>query len=72
MFGSGSGSQRLKLALGVMLGVVLLLMQKKVLIFLKLAANASNWDRAIQGALILGAVLVDHFASRRAKKGGGH
>jgi ribose/xylose/arabinose/galactoside ABC-type transport system permease subunit len=63
----GSGS-----LLGVMLGVVLLLMQKKVLIFLKLAANASNWDRAIQGALILGAVLVDHFASRRAKKGGGH
>ncbi|HEY4329680.1 MAG TPA: ABC transporter permease, partial [Phycisphaerae bacterium] len=53
--------------LGVMFGVVLLMMQKTVLIFLKLSENASNWDKAIQGALILGAVLVDHLASKRAK-----
>ena len=58
--------------IGVVLGVVLLMMQKTVLIFLKLSPNASNWDKAIQGALILIAVLVDHLASRRAKVGGGH
>ncbi len=52
----GSGT-----VVGVMLGVILLLMQKTVLINLKLADNASNWDKAIQGALILGAVLVDHL-----------
>jgi rhamnose transport system permease protein len=51
---------------GVALGVLLLQMQKTVLIFLKLGADASKWDKAIQGALILLAVLVDHFARRRA------
>jgi rhamnose transport system permease protein len=51
---------------GVALGVLLLQMQKTVLIFLKLGADASKWDKAIQGALILAAVLVDHFARRRA------
>ncbi len=56
---------------GVVLGVVLLLMQKTVLIFLKLSPNAPNWDKAIQGGLILLAILVDHFA-RRFKGGGKH
>jgi ribose/xylose/arabinose/galactoside ABC-type transport system permease subunit len=58
--------------LGVVLGVVLLLMQKTVLIFLNFAANASNWDKAIQGALILSAVLVDHLAKGRARTRGSH
>jgi rhamnose transport system permease protein len=58
---------------GVFLGVLLLQMQQTVLIFLKLSQNASNWNRAIQGALILIAVLVDHFAaSRSRRRGGGH
>ncbi len=56
---------------GVFLGVVLLQMQQTVLIFLKLSQNASNWNRAIQGALILIAVLVDHFAASRSRRGGG-
>ena len=51
---------------GVALGVLLLQMQKTVLIFLKLGADASKWDKAIQGALILAAVLVDYFTRRRA------
>jgi ribose/xylose/arabinose/galactoside ABC-type transport system permease subunit len=58
--------------LGVFLGVMLLSMQKTVLIFLKLGPGWSNWDRAIQGGLILIAVLVDHIASRHRQAGGGH
>jgi ribose/xylose/arabinose/galactoside ABC-type transport system permease subunit len=59
---------------GVFLGVVLLMIQKPVLIFLNLGPGWSNWDKAIQGLLILAAVLVDHFAGRRKKPGagGGH
>ncbi|HVX86518.1 MAG TPA: ABC transporter permease [Phycisphaerae bacterium] len=53
--------------LGVFLGVLLLQIMKPVLIFF---GTGANWDKAIQGALILGAVLVDHFASRRQKTGG--
>jgi ribose/xylose/arabinose/galactoside ABC-type transport system permease subunit len=59
--------------LGVMLGVALLTIQKPVLIFLNLGNNAAYWEKAIQGGLILIAVLVDHLASRRVKgPGGGH
>jgi ribose/xylose/arabinose/galactoside ABC-type transport system permease subunit len=57
--------------LGVMLGVLLLSIQKPVLIFLNLGSNAAYWEKAIQGALILIAVLVDHLASKR-RPGGGH
>jgi ribose/xylose/arabinose/galactoside ABC-type transport system permease subunit len=57
--------------LGVFLGVVLLAIQKPVLIFMRLGPGWSNWDKAIQGLLILAAVLVDHFAAQR-KKSGGH
>jgi rhamnose transport system permease protein len=56
--------------LGVFLGVLLLTIQKKVLIFLKLSQPWSVWDKAIQGGLILAAVLIDHLASRRLKKRG--
>jgi ribose/xylose/arabinose/galactoside ABC-type transport system permease subunit len=58
--------------IGVVLGVLLLSIQKTVLIFLNLGAGAANWDRAIQGALILAAVLVDHVASRRGRARSGH
>jgi ribose/xylose/arabinose/galactoside ABC-type transport system permease subunit len=57
--------------LGIFLGVLLLSIQKPVLIFMKLGPGWSNWDKAIQGLLILAAVLVDHFAGR-SKKAGGH
>ncbi len=59
---------------GVFLGGVLLSIQKPVLIFMKLGPGWSNWDKAIQGLLILVAVLVDHFAGQRKKRagGGGH
>jgi ribose/xylose/arabinose/galactoside ABC-type transport system permease subunit len=58
---------------GVVLGVILLQIQSTVLIFLKLGTNAANWNQAIQGALILIAVLIDQIAGRRGKKiGGGH
>ena len=56
--------------LGVMLGVLLLAIQKPVLIFLNLGAGTAYWEKAIQGGLILLAVLVDHVASRKAP--GGH
>ncbi len=58
--------------LGIFLGVVLLTIQKPVLVFMNLGAGWSNWDKAIQGLLILAAVLVDHFAGQRKKKAGGH
>lgn len=56
--------------MGVFLGVLLLTIQKKVLIFMKLPQFWTVWDKAIQGGLILAAVLIDHLASRRTKKGG--
>jgi ribose/xylose/arabinose/galactoside ABC-type transport system permease subunit len=56
--------------LGVMLGVALLSIQKPALIFLNWGTNAAYWEKAIQGALILAAVLVDHLGGRRAGKGG--
>ena len=54
---------------GIFLGVVLLSIQKPVLIFMTLGPGWSNWDKAIQGLLILVAVLVDHFAGQRKKRG---
>ncbi len=50
---------------GALLGVCLLGLVRGVLIFLKLGQHAIYWEHAIQGALILAAVLVDHLASRR-------
>lgn len=51
---------------GVMLAVLLMVMIKTVLIFLKLGDEATKWERAIQGAFILTAVVLDHLAARRA------
>lgn len=50
---------------GTLLGVLLLGIVRTVLIFLNLGERMVYWERAIQGAFILVAVLVDHFARRR-------
>lgn len=52
--------------IGTVLGVLLLSMVGTVLIFLKLGPQATYWERAIQGAFILLAVLADHLVSRKA------
>ncbi len=51
--------------LGTVLGAMLLGMISTVLIFLKLGESATYWERAIQGGLILFAVLGDHFWRQR-------
>src|SRR5439155_1879043 len=49
---------------GTLLAVVLLGMIRNVLTFLKLGTDAVYWERAIQGAFILLAVLADHLSRR--------
>jgi ribose/xylose/arabinose/galactoside ABC-type transport system permease subunit len=53
--------------IGTLLAVILLGIIRTVLIFLRLGSEATYWERAIQGAFILLAVLVDHLA----RHGGG-
>lgn len=60
----GSGKLR-----GVVLAVILMVMIKTVLIFLKLGDEATKWERAIQGGFILLAVVLDHLAARRSAGG---
>jgi rhamnose transport system permease protein len=55
---------------GTLFAVLLLSMIGTVLIFLRLGEMATYWERAIQGAFILLAVLADHY-SRRSRKAGG-
>lgn len=55
---------------GTLLGVLLLGMIGNALIFLKLGNSAVYWNRAIQGALILLAVLTDHLTGFGRR--GGH
>ncbi|MBS1723129.1 MAG: ABC transporter permease [Armatimonadetes bacterium] len=50
---------------GVLLGVALLSIIRTALIFLRLGDQASYWERAIQGVLILTAVLGDRVSARR-------
>jgi len=50
---------------GVILAVLLLGIVRTVLIYMKLGEMATYWERAIQGAFILAAVLADHLARRR-------
>lgn len=56
---------------GVVMATLLMTMISTVLIFLKLGENATYWSRAIQGAFILGAILLDHVSrqSRRQEMG---
>ena len=57
--------------LGALLAVLLLGMVRTVLIFLRLGEMSTYWERAIQGAFILVAVLADHLARRKAREGRG-
>jgi ribose/xylose/arabinose/galactoside ABC-type transport system permease subunit len=50
---------------GSLLGVLLLGTVRTDLIFLRLGEMSTYWERAIQGAFILAAVLVDHLVRRR-------
>ena len=53
--------------IGTVLGVLLLGIVGTVLIFLRLGDRATYWERAIQGAFILLAVVVDHLGRRRGE-----
>jgi ribose transport system permease protein len=48
--------------LGTLLGLLLLGIVRSALLFLKLGPSSTYWERAIQGAFILIAVLVDHLS----------
>ena len=52
---------------GSLLGVLLLGTVRTFLIFLRLGEMSTYWERAIQGAFILAAVLLDHVARRRER-----
>ena len=54
---------------GTILGATLLGIISTALIFLRLGESAVYWERAIQGGLILLAILVDHW-QRRGRSGG--
>jgi ribose/xylose/arabinose/galactoside ABC-type transport system permease subunit len=54
--------------IGSLLGVLLLVSVRTELIFLKLSESATYWERAIQGAFILMAVLADHIGAMRKRK----
>ncbi len=56
--------------LGSALGVLLLGIVASVLIFLRLGDMSTYWERAVQGAFILVAVLADHVARRRSAEEG--
>jgi ribose/xylose/arabinose/galactoside ABC-type transport system permease subunit len=51
---------------GTIIGALLLGSVRTALIFLQLGDMATYWERAIQGAFILAAVLADHFTRTRA------
>lgn len=48
---------------GTVLAALLLGSVRTALVFLNLGDMATYWERAIQGAFILGAVLIDHFSA---------
>ena len=54
--------------IGSLLGVLLLVPVRTELIFLNLKQTATYWERAIQGAFILVAVLADHIAGQGSRK----
>ncbi|MHC4247649.1 MAG: ATP-binding cassette domain-containing protein [Planctomycetota bacterium] len=56
---------------GTVLACFLLGIVRTVLTYLKLGDRATYWERAIQGAFILAAVLADHLARRRRGTGVG-
>ena len=54
--------------LGSVLAALLLALVRPMLIFLRLGVSATYWERAIQGAFILVAVLADHWARHRPRR----
>lgn len=50
---------------GSVLAALLLSVISPTLIFLRLGVSSTYWERAIQGAFILAAVLIDHGSRRR-------
>ena len=65
MVGGASTSGGIGTIAGSVLGAILLGMIRTELIFLKLGPASTYWERAIQGAFILLAVLADHVGRRR-------
>jgi ribose/xylose/arabinose/galactoside ABC-type transport system permease subunit len=55
---------------GVVLAVILITMIRTVLNFMDIGPEAVKWQRAIEGAMILVAVIIDHFGAHRKKEGG--
>ena len=55
--------------IGVVLAVILITMILTVLNFMDLGTTAVKWQRAIEGAMILIAVISDHVGARRTKGG---
>ena len=53
--------------LGTFLAVLLICMIRPILTFLRLGESATYWEKAIQGSLILGAVLLDQLGRPRGK-----
>lgn len=51
---------------GTVIAALLLGSIRTILVFLNLGEMATYWERAIQGAFILAAVLADHLATSRA------
>lgn len=54
---------------GMVLAAVLLASIRTALVFLNLGESATFWERAIQGAFVLGAVLSDHIGGRGRSSG---
>ncbi len=54
--------------IGSALAALLLGLVRPMLIFLRLGVSATYWERAIEGAFILLAVLADHLARRTRKE----
>lgn len=53
---------------GSALAALLLGLVRPMLVFLRLGVSATYWERAIQGAFILAAVLADHLARQRPRR----
>ena len=56
--------------LGSVLAALLLGLVRPMLVFLRLGESAAFWERAIQGAFILAAVLADHLGRGPARRSG--
>ena len=55
--------------IGSVLAAALLGIIRTVILYLQLGLTATYWERAVQGAFILLAVLADHLARRGRRRG---